>query len=71
MRKVLLVLLLLALLLSTTAFVHVTIPAEDCAAGASSGNAGSNSTAGAAVTSAGVSKPLGGAKTTPDPCAEA
>ena len=69
MRKILLVLLLLALMLSTTAFVHVTIPAQDCAAEASGGNAGNNSTAKSALVSAGVPLPAGGAdKNTPDPC---
>ena len=67
MRKVLMILLLLALLLSTTAFVHVTIPAQDCAA---TGNAGTNSTAGSALGAAGVPLPAGGEKNTPDPCAE-
>ena len=73
MKRIIVALILAGLLALATAvpafaFVHVTIPVEDCANAGSGGNAGNNSTAGTAVTDAGLSPPLGGSKTTPDPC---
>lgn len=64
MRKLVIGLILAMLLMLATAvpamaFVHVTIPGDDCANAASGGNAGNNSAAKDSLVAAGVGLPVG------------
>ena len=67
-------LLLTIMVVPATAFIHITIPADECAPEAAGDNPGNNPTAQQAILAAiaagnpGLSLPLGGLKNAPTDC---
>ena len=61
-------LLLTIMVVPATAFIHITIPADECAPEAAGDNPGNNPTARAAIVAAGLPPPLGNVTNAPTDC---